>query len=84
MQVQFLSEERFGQVPGVNELLGYRLNLRRGIKSAYKHCREDRLLGFLKEYEWRYVHRRLSSDSFTALTSRFPDMPQGIEDLFSR
>jgi hypothetical protein len=45
------------------------------------HFREERLIGYIKEFEWRDANCRKADGGFGDLISEFPEMPSGTRPV---
>ena len=75
--VRRLSEQELGDNVAWRELLGFWVHLKRTLAGTYKHFREENLIGYVKELEWRKVHGDRPDGGFGLLISEFPTMPSG-------
>jgi hypothetical protein len=79
--VRRISEDELKDNVAWKELAGFWIHLKRMLAGTYKHFREENLIGYIKEFEWRKAHRDHPDGGFGRLISEFPTMPSGTRPV---
>lgn len=77
------SEDELHDVPGWRELDIFWVRLKGRLSNTYMHFREERLMRYIKEFEWRDANCRKPDGGFGDLISEFPEMPSGTRPVIS-
>jgi ISXO2 transposase-like protein len=81
--VRRLSEYELRDNLAWKDLKGFWVHLKRTLAGTYKHFREENLIGYVKELEWRKAHHDQPDGGFGLLISEFPTMPSGTAPVIS-
>lgn len=76
-----LTDDELRENQAWREMEGFWINLKRMLAGTYKHFREENLIGYLKEFEWRKANRDSPDGGFGELISKFPIMPSGTRPV---